>query len=217
MATRYTEEATAQIAPLYDQQQQAISSQIPAIQQLYNTLMQGLQTGYDTQLSTGVQGINEDASARGVLRSTLPNDSRAALTGQLGQALLEGRAQLGRQQAGDVAGINERLGSLGINRANAIAELSRSLESQDLDRQKFEYQKQLDQQQLQIERSKVGASRAPAEPTVQQEILNAFAADPGTPFYTENVVIPKIMSAYQLNKAQAADIIYKLRKEALGY
>lgn len=162
MAQRYIQEATSQLAPVYDQQSQAISAQIPAIQQLYETLMGGLQSSYNTQLTSGVQQINEDASARGVLRSTLPNDSRAMLTTQLGQALMEGRGQLAAKQAGEVAGVNEKLGTLGIQKAGAIADLARSLEDQDLDRQKFEWQKNMDQQQLTIEQQKLAISRQTA-------------------------------------------------------
>lgn len=142
MATRFIEEATQQLAPVYQQSEQAISSQVPAIQNLYNTLIQGLQQQYQTQLQTGTQGIVEDASARGVLRSTLPVDARQALTGQLSQALLQGRGELESRRAGDIAGINERLGQLRIQKAGGIAELARALESQDLERARFEFQKQ---------------------------------------------------------------------------
>lgn len=159
--------ATDQLAPVYDQQISQIQSQIPAIQQLYQTLTQSLQQQNQQQLQTGVQGIVEDASARGVLRSTLPVDSRTSLTGQLGAALNQGLGQLGLQQTQDVSRVNEQVGGLQTTRANAIAQLAQSLETQDLDRQKFELSKlqadrdyQLGQQQLALQRSSAARSAA---------------------------------------------------------
>lgn len=158
MATRFQEQATQQLSPVYQQQETAIQSQLPAIQNLYKTLIEGLQGQYNQNLQTGTQEIVEDASARGVLRSTLPVDARQALTASLGQALMAGRAQLGSQQAQDVAGINEKLGGLRVQKAGAIADLARSLESQDLEAQKFAYQQRLDAQQLALARQKAASS-----------------------------------------------------------
>lgn len=200
MAQRFYEQATQQLAPVYQQQEQAISSQVPAIQNLYNTLIQGLQGQYDTQLQSGVQGIVEDASARGVLRSTLPVDARQALTTQLSQALLQGRGQLESQRAGDIAGINEKLGGLRIQRASNIADLARALETQDLDRQKFEYQKQIDAQQLQLEQQKVAASRS-AQAAVSQ----------GAP---KNLV-NGIYSAFQNNRGRDGFVSPEVFREGL--
>lgn len=162
MAQRFYDQASQQLAPIYDQQQKAIQSQIPAIQNLYNTLNQGLQTSYDTQLSSGVNSIVEDASTRGVLRSTLPVDARQALTTQLSQALLQGKAELGSKQAGELAGINERLGTLNINRVSAITDLAKALEQDDMARQQFEWQKQMDERnyQLQVAAQRTAAQRA---------------------------------------------------------
>lgn len=160
MATKFVKQATAQLNPVYASQEKAISSQVPAIQNLYNTLIQGLQGQYDQNLQTGVQGIVEDASARGVLRSTLPVDARQALTAQLGQALMTGRAQLGSQQAQDIAGINEKLGTLRIQKTGAIADLARALEGNDLDRQKFAYQKKADARDFTLKQQQLAIQRA---------------------------------------------------------
>ncbi len=142
MAQRFTEEATAQLAPVYAQQETAIASQVPAIQNLYQTLIQGLQQQGQQQLTSGVAGINEDASRRGVLRSSLPTDARQALQGQISQALLQSQGQLGAQQAGDIANVNEKLGTLGVQRAGNIADLARSLETQDIQQQQLIMQRQ---------------------------------------------------------------------------
>lgn len=141
MATRYTQQATKQLAPVYDEQITGLRGQIPAIQNLYNTLTQALQSQNQQQLQTGTQDIVEDASARGVLRSTLPVDARQSLTAQLGAALNQGLGQLGLQQQEQIGGINSQIGSLRLQRAGSIADLSRALESNDLERQKFALEK----------------------------------------------------------------------------
>lgn len=154
MATRFLEQATQQLAPVYQQSEQALQAQIPAIQNLYNVLFQGL----EGQRQTETQNILESASQRGVLRSSLPVDLQTTL----GQSLLAERGKLGAQQAKEVAGIQGQLGELGIGRARAIAELAGSLEGQDLERQKFEYQKINDERdyQLRVQAAKQSAASA---------------------------------------------------------
>lgn len=162
MATRFIDQATQQLAPVYDTQIQGLQSQIPQIQNLYQTLSQALTQQNTNQLNTGVQQINEDASARGVLRSTLPVDSRQALTAQLGAALNTSLGNLGIQQADTISNFQNKIGGLQVDRANQIASLSRSLEDQDLQRQQFEYQKQLDAQKLELQRQELAAQVAAA-------------------------------------------------------
>lgn len=186
MATKFVKAAAKQLDPVYGQQEAAIASQVPAIQNLYNTLIQGLEQSSAQQLETGVQGITEDASRRGVLRSTLPVDARQALQAGLSQALLQGRAQLESQRMGDVAGINEKLGGLRIQRTGNIADLARALETRDLERRQFEYQRkagnrdyklqklqanrdyQLQQQQLAIARSRGSGTGSTTRKTAAQ-------------------------------------------------
>lgn len=212
MATQFQQQAEAQLNPLFNQQQQAIQSQIPSIQNLYNTLTQGLQTQYQQNLSSGVQGIVEDASARGVLRSTLPVDARQSLTGQLGAALQQSLGELGAKRASDLAGVNQSLAQLGLQRASSIADLSRALETQDLERQRLAMDRQNAEREFQLEQQKIAASQAAPQLSIEQEILNAFASDPGVPGYTEKVIIPAIRSKFKLNQQQAANLVYPLRK-----
>lgn len=176
MATRFIEEATSQLAPVYQQQQDAISAQVPAIQNLYNTLL----TGLEGQRQTETQNILESASSRGVLRSSLPVDLQTAL----GSALLQERGKLESQRAGEIAGVNEKLGGLGVNRANAIADLARSLESQDIEQQKLAMARiqadrdyQIQQAQLAVSRSKGGGgtARAPTQAQIMQSAASALA------------------------------------------
>lgn len=184
MATKYEKQATKTLAPIYQKQQQAIQSQIPAIQQLYQTLTQGLNQNYETNLASGVQGINEDASARGVLRSTLPNDSRAALTAQLGAALQQSLGQIGAQQAGDIAGINTQIGDLGIKRVGAITDLSNTLQAQAFDRQKAKQQQKQFEQELALARERAAASVAsPSIGSVTSKIGGALSGAAGSDGY----------------------------------
>lgn len=185
MATRYTAEATKQLAPVYDQQIKAAQAQIPALQQLYQTLTQGLQQQNQQQLVAGTQNIIEDASARGVLRSTLPVDARQALTAQLGSALNQSLGQIGLEQTRGIADINQQVGGLRINRANAVADLARALQTRDLEERQFRLQQlqanreyQLQQQRLALERSSRGGS-APHLTNAQrtQQAVGALAGE----------------------------------------
>ena len=139
MATRYIDEATAQVAPIYQQQEQALQSQIPAIQQLYQTLFQGL----EGQRATETQNILESAGARGVLRSSMTVD----LQTQLGTALLCERSKLGAQQAQEIAGVNMKIGDLGIQRTGAINQLADTLYNRDLTERKFQMEQEQARQQ----------------------------------------------------------------------
>jgi len=231
---QYIQQAEAQLNPVFDQQTQAIQSQIPSIENLYTTLTQGLQSTYEGNLKSGVQGIVEDASARGVLRSTLPVDARQALTGQLGAALQQSLGELGARKAGDIAGVRSSIADIGVKRATTVADLARALETQDLQRQQLEQQRiqdertyQLDQQKLALSRQQSNTPSAPslAEQTalmkqsLQADIANAFAsANAAKNGYTEKTVLPALYGAYgvlgndAINKA-----VYQYRKNALGY
>ena len=155
MATSYVKQATKQLAPVYDQQIKAAQSQIGDINNLYQTLIQGLQTQYDTNLASGVNDINEDAAARGVLRSTLPNDSRAALTTQLGAALQQSLGRLSQQKSSDLFGVNQQIGQLQVGKATGIQDLAAQLANMD-------YQKQQAAQQQALLRAQAAAQQAQA-------------------------------------------------------
>jgi hypothetical protein len=134
MATRFTEDAAAQLNPYFQQQETAVQQQLPAIQQLYDTLLQGL----EGQRQTETQNILESASSRGVLRSSLPVD----LQTQLGAALLAERGKLESQRAGDIAGVNKSLADIGLQRQQSISQLADALQSRDLQERQFQLQRQ---------------------------------------------------------------------------
>lgn len=143
MAT-YTAQAKSQLAPAYTQQTKALKAQIPAIQQLYQSLFQGLQA----QGARETQNIYEGASDRGVLSSTIPVDAETTLQ----DTLLQQRGQYSAQQAKDIAGVNERLGGIAVQRSNAIAQLAQALAQSALQRKQFSFQKQQSAQQLRLQR-----------------------------------------------------------------
>lgn len=137
MATRFVQQAEQQVNPLFQQQIQAQQAQIPAIQQLYQTLTQGLQQQAQRELQTGTQSILEDASRRGVLRSTLPVDARTELQAAISQGLIGRMGELGLQQARDISGIQSNIANLGIERLRTITSLADALQAQDLRERQF--------------------------------------------------------------------------------
>lgn len=151
MAERFVEQATAQLAPVYDQQVQTLQSQVPAIQQLYQSLMQGL----EAQGKTQTQGILESSAARGLTRSSIPTDLQTTLA----QTLMGEKSKLGAQQAQDIAGINMKVGDLGIQRAQAIQGLADSLYGRDMKEREFQMQQQAAERDFQMKQAAAAQSR----------------------------------------------------------
>lgn len=115
-------QATSQLAPVYNPAVQQIQGQIPAVQQLYNSLIQGLQTQGGTQLSN----VLTSADQRGVSRASLASDTQDALNGAIAQQ----QAPLGVQQASDVAVLQGQVGTTNVARAQAIGNLNDTLQQQ---------------------------------------------------------------------------------------
>lgn len=134
MAKRFYQQAKSQLAPGYTQQIQAAQSQIPAIQQLYQALLQGLQG----QQAAGNQDILEGAGARGMLYSTVPVVQQQ----QLGQQILQKQGEYGLQQQQQLGNIQQNIAGLRVGQAKDIAGLANTLQSQDLAQQQFKYNKQ---------------------------------------------------------------------------
>lgn len=145
MANTFVKQASQQLAPAYSQQIQAQKAQIPAITQLYQALFQGLESQGQVQR----QGIFENSSGRGLLRSTIPIDLQTALS----QSLIQQRGQLAGQQAQEVGKVNTALADIGVNRANAIAQLANALAGQSLEGQRFSYEKQQAARDLALQRA----------------------------------------------------------------
>lgn len=145
MATRYIQAATKQLAPAYATQINAAQSQIPAIQQLYQTLMQGL-TGFQ---QTENQNILEGASGRGLLRSTIPVDQQTLL----GQQVLGKQAEYGMQQGQQLGDIYNQIAGLNVDKAKSIAGLGLNMQQNDLQQTQFKYQKQQADRQYKLARA----------------------------------------------------------------
>lgn len=222
MATRFTDQATKQLNPFYTQQETAVKQQLPAIQQLYDTLL----TGLEGQRATETQNILESASSRGVLRSTLPVD----LQSQLGAALLGERAKLESQRAGEVANVNKSLSDIGLARAQSISDLANTLQQRDLQERDFVLKKQLADRDYKLSQQKLAAEIAAQKsssaassstPSTAQFLVQAFsgykpAYQGGQAYYTEREVIPALMANYGLNQKEAANLAYSYRKRVFG-
>lgn len=142
MPTKFVTQAKNQLGQGFQQQTQALQSQIPAINQLYAALGQQL----DTQRLTGTQNILEGASGRGLLRSTIPVDAQTGLE----QSIIQQRGELAGKQAGEISGVQQRIGEVGTQRASAIANLVNALRAQQLGRQQFKFEKQQSLRELEL-------------------------------------------------------------------
>lgn len=143
MATYYTQQASDQLSPGYNQQVGALQSQIPAIQQLYSSLVQGLQS----QQQVGNQNILEDASGRGLLHSTIPVEGQI----QLGQQILGQQGQYAAQQAKDIGGIYSQIAGVRTDQANSIAQLANQLQGNALQQQQVNNQAYQADRQYQLD------------------------------------------------------------------
>jgi len=141
-----TGQAAKDLQPVYAGAQQALQGQIPAIQNLYNALLQGLQTQGGVQ----AQNVVESAARLGVDRPMLASD----VQGQLGQALALQAGQLGVQQAQDVAGARQMVGQLGAQRASSIFDLARSLQERSQTERKAGLERKQTERQYQLDRQK---------------------------------------------------------------
>jgi hypothetical protein len=140
----YVQQASKQLAPAYTQQTNALQSQIPAIQQLYQSLFGQLQSQGQVQN----QNILEGASARGILDSTIPVDAQTGLQ----QSLIAQQGQLAGQQAKDIGGVQSSLAGIGVDKSNAIAQLAQTLQNSVLAQQQFGYTKQQSNKQYNLQK-----------------------------------------------------------------
>lgn len=152
MADIYTDQATQQLAPVFDQQIKNIAGQLPAIEQLYKSLYQGL----DTQAATETQNIYEGAQQRGVLRSSLTTDLQTGL----GQALIAQKGQLGAQQAKETSAIQNQIGELNIQKAQAITNLSQQLQTGALSEREYQRKVLEADRQYELEKQKLASDNA---------------------------------------------------------
>lgn len=133
MNPNYVTSATNQVSPVFNQQTAALQKQLPAINMLYQALSGQLDASGQSQR----QNIYEDSSGRGLLKSTIPIDAETALA----SSLVSQRAQLGSQQLKDTGAVQNQIAQVGINKANAISELVRSLFGMDSNQMALEQQR----------------------------------------------------------------------------
>ncbi len=142
MATRYVQQATKQLNPAYKTQIGALEGQLAPLENLYNTLVQGL----GGMQEAGNLNILEDASSRGLLKSTIPVAGQA----QLGAQILQQQGQYSTDYLQNVGQIRSDIAGVGVNRANDISQLAQALMQGALSNQQLAYQKQQANRQYQI-------------------------------------------------------------------
>lgn len=103
---------------------QQAQAQVPAINTLYSTLLQGLQNQGQSQL----QNVLTSADQRGVMRASQPASTQQALD----TSLMQAGAQLGAQQAQNVAGIRGVVGQGQAQRALSAQDLVQGLTQADI-------------------------------------------------------------------------------------
>lgn len=136
----------AEANTIYNPALQNIQAQMPQVQQLYQTLVQGLQQ----QSMAQQQNVVNSAQQRGVGSPMLAGQVAGALNQEVG---LQG-AQINSQRAQDLALIQQQLGKTNVSKGNAVYELANTLQKQNMENQQNAYQMtdierkaQLEQQQ----------------------------------------------------------------------
>lgn len=103
----------------------------------------------------------------------------------------------------------------------AIQQQTAAAAKADADRAFAEQQRQFNVT-TSINKAKASASSSSqGPPPIQQGLAQLFtgyvkASQGGTPYYTENTIIPQVMSSYGLSKADAAKAVYNFRKQTFG-
>ena len=160
MASVYTDQATAQLAPVYDQQIKNVEGQLPAIESLYANLFKGLEGTAATQ----TQGIMEGAQQRGVLRSSLTTDLQTGL----GEAIIAQKGQLGAQKAKEIAGINSQVGELNIQKVKSIQDLSQQLQAGALSEREYQFKVTEANRNYELEKQKLAIASKQANAAAQK-------------------------------------------------
>jgi hypothetical protein len=145
MAVSFQTQATRQLAPAYSTQIKAVKSQIPSIQNKYNTLISGLQ---GQQQSANLNAF-EDASSRGMLRSTVPVDAQQAIA----QGVLAKQGELSGQMGQEIGAVRSQIADIGVRRATSIADLVNALRDRALQESQFKQQTALANRQFSLDQA----------------------------------------------------------------
>lgn len=140
------DQAAPEVNNIYNPTLQQIQSQIPALQQLYGALLQGLQQQGQQQF----QNVQHSAAQRGVSSYGIQAGTQGALADTLA---LQG-SQLGAQQAQGVAGLQGELGKAQVGRGQAVYDLATSLQKQNTESQDNAQRLQAIQRDAQLEQLK---------------------------------------------------------------
>lgn len=194
----------------------------------------GQVAGLDAAKTNAFNTIEQNAQNKGMYFSGFSPNAQATYTGS---TYLPALAKL---QATIANTRNTLLGQKAnlVTQANTQALTTQQGEQKELDAYNSQQASLAQQRQLQAEAeaatarenaanraatvsaasAKAAASGPPSLQTGLQQLFTGYvpAAKGGTPFYTENTIIPQIESAYGLSKAAASNAVYQYRKAQFG-
>lgn len=158
-------QAQQQVNPIYDPAVQDIQKQIPAVQQLYGALLQGLQA----QTQNQVNNVVNSAAQRGVGSAGIAQGAQDAL----GSTMALQGAQLGSQQAQTQADLSGLVGKANVARGQSTIDLASSLQRQALEQQQNQFtmndlarkaalEQQQNQQQYNVQEAQYRTAQAKA-------------------------------------------------------
>ena len=170
MATRYVKDANKELGSAYDPAAAAVTGQIPQIQALYDMLGASLQQAQQT----GTQEVVDSAQRRGVDRASLEGQ----VSGVLGEEVALGQAQLGVQEAADIAKNRGSLTDLSTNRAGDAASIGSQLQEGSIDKRKAALERKVSSANYKLELAKLNrASKLQIQKLERQaELAKAAAA-----------------------------------------
>lgn len=214
----------------YAPQSKLVQEQIASLTPYYAAQQQGLEA---TQKQSFADIANQ-AQSRGVLYSGVPIAEQSQYTAQkflpamAGLKQEESQGRLSLMQSLQKIAEQKRLQAEDIRQQELTRRSDYSIASAKLAQQKWEFQQRMALEQF---KAQAAAARAAARGTSQKaptaaqlkqrfnsEMVNLFKGyDPrARSYYTENVVIPKLVSKYQLSPKQVADSVYAYRQLRFG-
>jgi hypothetical protein len=161
-------QAQGEVNNIYAPALNQIQGQIPAVQNLYNSLLTGLQGQAQNQISN----VAQSAAQRGVSSYGVNQGAQDTLT----QALLFNQGQLGAQQAQQVAGLQGELGKARVSKGQATYDLANSLQAQNLESQSNQIKMTDMQRQAQLQQQKNQQSYNVAQASYATRQARAAAA-----------------------------------------
>lgn len=143
MATSFTRQANRQLGRSFNNVIRSQQRQLPAVNQKFDDLISGL-GGLQKQ-----QNLNalEDASARGVLRSTIPVDAQT----NIAQGIVAQQGQLEGERLSEIGKINTGIAQTRLQKATSIADLVSALMDRAFRERQFNQDSKLADRQFRLD------------------------------------------------------------------